>query len=160
MPPLPRIFSTQGMYFSTKYTTPMFNKMATDTLNKLYSALSDKTVVKVPAPAISGNTNGMMVAASAGPSSLNTSMPKIISTAITKMTKAPATAKEDTFSANKLNTDAPCNNYTYMRSVDMMVGSPGLNFVPFAFKLNTMGMDLVISMMANSTTNALAISLK
>src|SRR5690625_6112744 len=59
------------------------------------SALRVKTVVKEPAPATSGKAIGTMEADS-GFDVLLISMPKIISTAMMKITNAPATAKDST----------------------------------------------------------------
>ena len=64
-------------------------------LTKPYSALKDKRVVMVPAPAITGKARGTMEATS-GASSLKSEIPKIISKAKKKMTKDPATANEFT----------------------------------------------------------------
>lgn len=64
-------------------------------LGTLHSALSVSVVAKAPAPAMSGNMTGTIVAEPSGPSLRNISMLKVISTASTKSTRAPASANED-----------------------------------------------------------------
>lgn len=59
-----------------------------------YSARRDRSVVKAPAPAKRGNTNGTSVASFIGPEFLKISTSKIISRDIRKITKAPAIANE------------------------------------------------------------------
>lgn len=73
----------------------MLISMAIIMLTKPYSALKDKRVVMVPAPAITGKARGTMEATS-GASSLKSEIPKIISKAKKKMTKDQATANEFT----------------------------------------------------------------
>ena len=75
----------------------------------LYSARKDNSVVKEAAPAINGNTKGTIVAESVGPSFLKISLPNIISQARTKITRAPATAKEDISTLKRANKDFPTN---------------------------------------------------
>ena len=76
---------------------------------RLYSARNDKSVVNEPAPAIKGKTTGMIVTESFGPSNLNISTPKIISIAITKITRAPATAKEEISTPKSVRIRSPTN---------------------------------------------------
>lgn len=57
-------------------------------------ALIDKSVVKLPGPAINGNTTGTNVEDSFGPSFLKISTPKIISIEIISKTNPPATAND------------------------------------------------------------------
>lgn len=64
------------------------------------SARIDSNAVNVPGPASKGKTIGTNVVDPPGASFLNTSIPKIISTEIIKITKAPAIAKEDTSTLN------------------------------------------------------------
>ena len=63
-------------------------------LTGAYSERSESKVVKAPAPANKGNTNGTNVASLIGPWFLNISISNIISSDIRKITKAPATANE------------------------------------------------------------------
>ena len=63
------------------------------TFVRAYSALNDRRVVRVPAPAIIGNAIGTIDAVS-GSSPWNIVTPRTISSAIKKITIAPATAKE------------------------------------------------------------------
>ena len=78
-------------------------------LRILYSARNDNKVVNEAAPAIKGNTSGTIVADPQGLSFLNISTPKIISTAKTSNTKAPATAKEEISTLNNPNNAFPIN---------------------------------------------------
>ena len=55
-----------------------------------YSARSDNSVVKAPAPASSGKTSGTRVASLMGPVFLKISTSRIISSDIMKITKATA----------------------------------------------------------------------
>ena len=74
------------------------------------SALKDNSVVKLPGPAMSGNANGNTEAVMAPePSSLYNVIPRIISKAIKKITKAPATAKELTSMPIRLSKLFPIN---------------------------------------------------
>ena len=56
-------------------------------LNTLHSALRVKVVANAPAPAISGNMTGTIVADPSGPSFWKISMLNVISTASTKRTR-------------------------------------------------------------------------
>lgn len=84
------------------------------------SALRVKTVVKEPAPATSGKAIGTMEADS-GFDVLLISMPKIISTAMMKITNAPATAKDSTSIPIKLKIFVPKNKKDIMMIVATMV---------------------------------------
>lgn len=80
------------------------------TLMRLYSDCSDIRVVKEPAPAMSGNTMGTIVAAfPPGPSLRKISMPNTISTAMANSTSEPAIANDATSTWNKPNIDVPRN---------------------------------------------------
>lgn len=72
----------------------MFIIIATIILALLYAALRDRSVVKLPGPAISGNARGNTVAFKGFLSSLYILIPKIISRAIKNIINAPATANE------------------------------------------------------------------
>ena len=80
--------------------------MAAIILTKSYSARKDNKEVMVPATAIIGNASGTIEATS-GASSLNRVIPKIISKAIKKITKEPATAKEFTSIPIRLSIFSP-----------------------------------------------------
>ena len=69
--------------------------MATIILIISYSARSDNNEVIVPAPAMIGKAKGTTEATSGG-YSLNSVMPKIISSAINKIMRDPATENEFT----------------------------------------------------------------
>ena len=64
-------------------------------------------VVKAAGPAKRGKTSGIIVALEEAPSSLNISMPKVISQAIAIRIKPPATPKDDISTPNLDRTASP-----------------------------------------------------
>ena len=80
------------------YTTTTFTIIAIIIFSIEYTALRDNSVVKLPGPASIVKANGKTVARPGFVSpSLKRVMPKIISRAIKKRIKAPATANSFTF---------------------------------------------------------------
>ena len=67
MPPLPKKRSTLPVMLTTKYTHIIFKTNAMIILILAYSARKESKVVKAPAPANSGKTNGTSVASLIGP---------------------------------------------------------------------------------------------
>ena len=94
MPPLPKKRSTLPVMLTTKYTHIIFKTNAMIILILAYSARKESKVVKAPAPANSGKTNGTSVASLIGPWFLKISISRIISSDIRKITNAPATAND------------------------------------------------------------------
>ena len=76
-----------------------------------YSARSDNNEVIVPAPAMIGKAKGTTEATSGG-SSVNSVIPKIISSAINKITRDPATENEFTSRPISDKICSPINNYS------------------------------------------------
>ena len=97
-------------------------------LRILYSARKESKVVKEAAPAIKGNTRGTIVADPQGLSFLNISTPKIISTAKTKRTRAPATANEDMSTLNSPNNAWPINRKATKMINEIMAALPASTF--------------------------------
>src|SRR5690625_6275714 len=94
--------------------------MAMIMIMTLNSTIRVKTVVKEPSPATSGKAIGTMEADS-GFDVLLISMPKIISTAMMKITNAPATSKDSTSIPIKLKIFVPKNKKDIMMIVATMV---------------------------------------
>jgi len=116
--------------------------------------------VKDPAPTMRGNTKGTMEETSGGPLWRNTSISKVISTATAKITIAPATANEDIFTPNIASTPSPRKKKPIKRAKEIKeifrAGTPP----GFFWKSMMIGIEPIISMMANKTVKALSISFK
>ena len=123
-----------------------------------YSARSDSSVVNEPAPAISGKTTGTSVASLMGPMFLKISMSRIISTAMRKMTKAPATAKLSISTLKSCSTASPAKKKPVSNEAEMSVAFVGLTGRPFCLRSMMIGVEPSTSMTAKSTMKALAIS--
>lgn len=108
IPPAPKNFSMCLVNFKTIYMTITFATIALKILILSYWARIDNMVVKEPAPAINGNTTGKKLL-SFGPSVLllNISISNIISNAMTKIIKEPATANDDMSTLNKAKKASP-----------------------------------------------------
>lgn len=128
--------------------------------NILYSARNDNNVVNEAAPAIKGNTSRYKSGRIRRPVVLNISIPKIISTAKTKITKAPAMAKEEMSTLNKASKEFPTNKKATSMTKEKMAAFSALIVLFLAFKAKIMGIDPSISITAKSTIKALNISLK
>jgi len=145
---------------STMKTTSMLSARAMMMLMTSNSALRDNKVVNEPAPAIKGNTNGTMKEVSAGLSSLKMRMSRIISMAMIRMMRAPATAKEETSTLNSLRMPSPTKRNSVRMARETRLTFRGLRSPLRSLRSRMTGMEPVISMMANKTTKALAISVK
>ena len=101
--------------------------------------------VKEAAPANKGNTRGTMLAFPLGPSSLNTCTPKSISTASTKSTIDPATAKLCVSTPKILSIGSPIKRKASNITHDQSVTVEGLIFCPLSLRLSTTGMAPTMS---------------
>lgn len=113
-----------------------------------YSARMDIIVVSEPAPASKGNAKGTTeaVAVSAS-SSLNSSIPSIISNAIKAIMILPATANESTSTPIKPSNCSPRNRKLIIIIPVTMVASPG-RMGDFSFIAIISGIAPITSMTA------------
>ena len=105
-----------------------------------------------------GKIRGTMVALPCGPSFFISSTPKIISMAITRITNAPATAKDWISTPNNDRSPSPAKRNATKITNDPTAVWTGCITLPFFFKSIIIGIDPVISMIAKSTIKALTIS--
>ncbi len=132
--------------------------MAIIMLNTLHSALRVKVVANAPAPAISGNMTGTIVADPSGPSFWKISMLNVISTASTKRTSAPARANEEMSMLNSFKSPSPANRNVMNIARDIPAAFPALTFLPALLSPIIIGVDPVMSITAKSTIKAVNIS--
>jgi len=123
------------------------------------SARNERRVVKEPAPAISGKAMGTMEAPE-GESCLNSSMPNIISNAIITNTNEPAMANEEMSTPNKPKRASPTK-----RKIIRIVKATDVDrnaFIGplFFFRSRMIGSEPKMSITANKTIKAEAISMK
>jgi hypothetical protein len=116
--------------------------------------------VNAPGPAKSGKITGIMVAEPLGLSILNSSHPKVISQAITKITNEPAIAKEETSTLNRRKIPSPAKKKASNMIKEKKEAFIGLNDRFLFLKSIEMGKEPVTSIIANNTIKALAKSLK
>ena len=76
-------------------------------LTRPYMDCNESSVVNEPAPAINGNTSGIIVDEPLGPLLRNISTSSTISTAMRNNTIEPAMANDDTSTLNKAKMDVP-----------------------------------------------------
>ncbi len=113
-----------------------------------------------PGPAMRGKATGTMEAPEPALSFLMNSRPIIISRASRKSTKAPATAKEAMSMPKRLSNASPAKKKARKRPKATLVAWSGLMCLPLSSIPMKMGMEPVISMMANITMKTLIISTK
>ena len=161
IPPFPNFLSRNGTDFNTPKTNNRLTTMAILMGIISYSALSDKMVVNVPAPAMSGNAIGTIEALEAtDESDLNKLMPKIISSAIKKMTNAPAVAKDAVSMPMNPNKDSPTNKNNNIITPDTPVAFVELMLPTFDFISTKTGIEPKISITANKTKLMVNVSFK
>ena len=129
-------------------------------ITELNSAFKEISVVKAPGPAKSGKITGIIVADPLGLSILNSSQPKVISQAITKMTNEPATAKEETSTLNKRKIPSPAKKNAIKTKKEKSEALKGLKVLFLFFKSTKIGKEPATSIIANNTINALIKSLR
>ncbi len=114
------------------------------------SAFNEIIVVKVPAPARSGNAIGTILPDWLSPGSdLKNRIPRIISRPMKNITKDPAKANEDISTPNRPSIEAPANRKANMIPVAKLVTTEGLNDKPsFLIDMST-GIFPSISMTEN-----------
>ncbi|MPN10875.1 hypothetical protein SDC9_158172 [bioreactor metagenome] len=115
-------------------------------------------MVKVPAPATSGNAIGTMDAAFASVC-LWISIPKIISNAIMKMTKAPAMANEYTSTPMNFRILFPMKRNASINAPATIAALSDSIFPNFCFKPTITGSDPTMSITANKTIAVVSVSL-
>ena len=126
-----------------------------------YTALRDNSVVKLPGPASIGKANGKTVARLGFVSpSLKRVIPKIISKAIKKSIKAPATANSLTLIPIRLKILSPKKRKIIITTAAMIDAFPDFMCPAFFRKESTIGMLPIISMTAKRIIVAVNISLK
>ena len=125
-----------------------------------YSACSEMKAVMAPGPAINGNAIGTMLAPDEAGSFFMMSRPSIISKARINSTTEPATANDGMSMPKSLSNWSPTMKKPTKSSSAAPVAWNGLIFVPLSRIDTKMGIDPVMSMMANITKNELKISLK
>lgn len=123
------------------------------------SALRDSVVVRVPAPAINGNTIGTMVECPLGPSFLNISILKVISMARAIRITPPAIAKDAISTPKSFNSPSPKKRKSIIRKKEIIAAFPAFTFLPEEFKSIIIGTAPVISITANKTIKAVNICL-
>lgn len=159
-PPIPIIRCTRLRFFSTRNTIIIFTNNPIIMSCTGYSARIDNKAVNVAGPAISGNTIGTKVALPPGASFLNISTPNIISTEIIKMTKAPATANDETSTLNNCSTQSPINKKAVIMAKAYIAARSGSTFRPSLVKFRKIGTEPSMSINTKRTTNALSILVK
>ncbi len=125
--------------------------------SKLYSALIESNVVKVPVPAINGKARGTTDAV-AGISSRYIFMPNIISRAIKNKTNEPAMAKSSTFIPIRSSILWPINKKTSIIASDTHEALKESILPAFCFRLIMIGIEPIISITANKTVVTFNIS--
>lgn len=137
----------------------MLRMMAMMMLMSPNSARKVSTVVKEPAPAMSGNAIGTIDAA-CGAVSRWISIPRINSNAMIKMTKAPATAKDSTSMPIKVKIFVPKNKNEIMIIPATREAFSDSMTPTRLLILTKMGRLPKISMTANKTAKQVPISLR
>ena len=138
----------------------MLRSIATIMFSTWYSALSDRTVVRAPAPAMSGKMIGTMVAEPPGPWYLNISISRTISQASMRMMIEPATAKDWISTPKRDSMASPRNRNSRNMTDDSSAAFPASTLRPLSLRPMMTGVDPVMSITANRTMKALNISLK
>lgn len=137
----------------------MLRMMAMMILISPNSALSARTVVKEPAPAINGNAIGTMEAA-CGAVSRWISIPRINSKAMMKITNAPATANDSTSIPINVRILVPKNKKEIIIKPATSVAFSDSMTPTRLLMLTKMGRLPKISMTANKTAKQVPISLR
>jgi hypothetical protein len=124
------------------------------------SALRERVVVRVPAPAMRGKTIGTIVECPLGPSFLKISTLKVISTPKAMSIKPPAIAKDAKSTPKTFNNPSPKNINSTIKKKEIMEAFPACTFLPVEFKSIMIGTAPVMSIMAKRTMKAVKICLK
>jgi len=106
-------------------------------------------VVSVPEPAISGKAIGTTVAARTSFSLLKNSAPKTISSPSIKITIEPPTANDRTSRPNRFKKGSPRNRKSTISAPAMIVARASRIPPIFVFNEMRIGIDPIISMIAN-----------
>lgn len=149
--------STLSVALSTIKTKSMLSNKPMIIFTLAYSARSESSVVKEPAPANKGKTTGMSVADLIGPMFLKITTSRIISSDMRKITKEPAMANEAISTLNKRSITSPAKKKPSNNPSEMSVAFHALTGRPCCFRLINIGVDPNTSITAKSTINALAI---
>jgi len=112
-------------------------------------AFSEIIVVSVPDPAISGKAIGTTVAARTSFSLLKNSAPSTISSPRIKITIEPPTANERTSSPRRFKKGSPKNKKSTISAPAMIVARASRMPPIFDLSVIRMGIDPIISMIAN-----------
>lgn len=148
-PVTPKSFSSLSQFFKTAYTNNVLMIIPIIIFWVAYSALSDKRVVMVPAPAINGKAKGTMDRVE-GSSSLKNVTPSIISIAIKNITSEPAMANEEISKPIIFNKPSPENKKTTISTNDTKEAFSDSIFPALVLKSSIIGIAPSISIMANN----------
>ena len=127
-------------------------------LTVAYSARNEMRAVMAPGPAMSGKAIGTMLAPEEVASFLIMSRPRIISKARMKSTTEPATANDGMSMPKSRSRASPTIKKPTKSNRAAMVACRGLMAEPLSRMETKMGMEPVMSMIANMTRKVLKIS--
>lgn len=165
-------FSHYHYYCSTKDFSSLFKLLNTTKsimifktrpimmLMSAYSARKEMMVVKAPGPAISGKAIGTTLLPLPFASFLNISTPSIISNAMMNKIIEPATAKDSISTEKKFSNPVPAKKNIKNNPRETRQACVAENFLPLPCKEIKIGIEPIISMIANKTMNVLMISTK
>lgn len=160
MPPSPIKRSIFDVERTTTYTNITLSTSAINMFSTAYSARNESSVVNEPGPATKGNANGIMLELPSGPLLRNNSTSSSISTANINITNAPATANDCMSTPKSLSMPSPVKRNTTNIVSAIALALKGCMTLAFFFMFKIMGIAPKISIMANNTIDALAISRK
>jgi hypothetical protein len=128
-------------------------------LGTAYTALKERIVVSVPAPAIIGKAKGTIDPVPVFGSCLKSVIPNIISIAMINITIAPATANDPTSNPKSPKIEFPRNRKRIIKAPAIKVALPEWILPSFFLRSMTIGTDPKMSMTENRMRDTENISL-